>query len=290
MVTPGDCCSVVIVTHAFDLQVDIASRIAAELSAALVPTPAAGSRHRPTDSPEAYALYLEAVSLGGRENSNDRRIALLDQAIAFDDGFAGAYALRANTYAARVVDNTTGDGVSVAARPDHERLARADAERALGLDPTNMQALAALGMIDVVSWHWNSARVRLGRAILEEDASVSALPVFAFILGQDAAAIRSARRAVELSPNDWLPYRFLGWVLVLARDYDGAHDALRKGIELAPNRAILHRWMAYVAAARGDTADALKGAQPRAGPRILELDAPSARRHGAPDDRTAGVR
>jgi TolB-like protein len=142
----------------FDIQADIASRIAVELAAELMPTRPAGPERRPTDSPEAYALYLEAVSLAGRENSSDRRIALLDRAIGFDDGFADAYALRASSYAARVVDNTTGDGVSVAARPDYERLARADAERVLQLDPTSVDALAALGMIDVVSWHWTSAR------------------------------------------------------------------------------------------------------------------------------------
>jgi len=242
----------------FDIQADIASRIAKELGAKLAPAESADREQRPTKSSEAYALYLEAVSKGGVENTSEQRIKLLDRAIGFDDGFTAAYALRARSYASLIVDNSTGDAAPMAYRQDDERRARADADRVLERDPTNVDALFGLGMIDVVSWHWTSARARFATGIRSEELSVSPLPIFTFILGQEAEALRDAQSAVELNPNDWLPYRNWGWVLVLARDYDGARDALQKARDVGAHRSIVHRWMAYVATARGDTSEALK--------------------------------
>jgi TolB-like protein/DNA-binding winged helix-turn-helix (wHTH) protein len=240
---------------AFGIQVDIARQLARQLAQELAPAQTPNFERRPTESPEAYALFLQAVSLTGRENSGDRAIELLTQAIALDDDFANAFARRAALYAAGVIDNTIGDSVSAALRPDNHRLARADAERALALDETSAEALSALTLLDVVSWHWASAGSRLGRV---RDTGTSTLPILSFYVGERATAIESARRGVELSPNEWLAHRNLAWVLRLDGDIPGARDALRRGLELAPDRAILHRWLAYVSMSAGDTSMALE--------------------------------
>ena len=197
----------------FAIQADIATRIARELASELAPAQLVSFERRPTESPEAYALYLQAVSLQGRENASARAIELLTRAIAIDDGYADAYAHRARLYAASLVDNTTGDGVSAAAGPNLERLARADAERATEIDAGNTEALSALAAIDVYSWNWTSARTRLARLMRNGEPGISVSPIYSFLVGEETAAIRSARRAVELSPNEWVTHRNLAWVL-----------------------------------------------------------------------------
>ena len=245
---------------AFGIQVDIAKQLAKELASEVVPQQLANQvtavERPPTESPEAYALFLRAISMAGLENAGDRAIELLSQAIAIDANFADALAQRAALYAASGIDNTIGDSVSASARHDYYQLARADAERALELDKTNAQALSALTTIDVVSWQWTSARSRLGRLLL--DPGISSLPIYGYYLGEHSAAIRSARRGVELSPNEWVAHRNLAWVLRLAGDVQGARNALLRGRDLAPDRAILHRWLAYVALSDGEDTTALE--------------------------------
>lgn len=241
---------------AFGIQVDIAQQLARQLANELVPAQSVGIDRRPTESPEAYALFLQAVSMGGRENTNAKAIESLTAAIALDGDFGEALAWRARLYAASVIDNTTGDSVSAALRPHYDGLARMDAERALELDETNVYALAALTQLDVVSWRWASARSRLER-VRDADPGTWLLPIYSFYVGERTAAVDSARRAVELSPNEWLAHRNLAWVLRLDGDIAGARDALLEGIERAPDRPILRRWLAYVSLAGGDTATAL---------------------------------
>jgi class 3 adenylate cyclase/TolB-like protein/Flp pilus assembly protein TadD len=257
---------------AFAIQADIATQIARELASELAPAQLASFERRPTDSPEAYALYLQAISLEGRENSGDRAIELLSRAIAIDDEYADAYANRARMYAARLVDNTIGDSAYAAAKPELERQARADAQRALELDEASAEALSALAAIDVYSWNWTSARTRLARLLLDGDPGNSVSPVYAFYVGEQEAAIRLARRGVELRPNEWVAHRDLAWVLRLARDTEAARGAMQKAIELSPERAIPHRWMAYLAAARGDTVEALE--EIRIAERLLGVERP----------------
>jgi TolB-like protein/DNA-binding winged helix-turn-helix (wHTH) protein/Flp pilus assembly protein TadD len=242
---------------AFGIQVDIAQQLARQLANELVPAQSVGVERRPTESPEAYALFLQAVSMGGRENTNVKAIELLTAAIALDGDFGEALSWRARLYAASVIDNTTGDSVSAALRPHYDRLARIDAERALELDETNVYALAALTQLDVSSWRWASARSRLER-VRDADPGTWLLPIYSFYVGEKLAAVDSARRAVELSPNEWLAHRNLAWVLRLDGDIEGARDALLKGIERAPDRPILRRWLAYVSLAGGDAATALQ--------------------------------
>jgi TolB-like protein/DNA-binding winged helix-turn-helix (wHTH) protein/Flp pilus assembly protein TadD len=241
---------------AFSIQVDIAQQLARQLGNELAPAQSVAER-RPTESPEAYVLFLQAVSMDGRENTNAKAIELLTAAIALDGDFGEALAWRARLYAASVIDNTAGDSVSAALRPHYDRLARIDAERALELDETNVYALAALTQLDVASWRWASARSRLER-VRDADPGTWLLPIYSFYVGERKAAVDSARRAVELSPNEWLAHRNLAWVLRLDGDLEGARGALLEGIERAPDRPILHRWLAYVSLAGGDTATALQ--------------------------------
>jgi TolB-like protein len=122
----------------FDLQESCARDIAAQLKIAL----AVGSDRlvaKASDSPQAYALFVEAQTLVNRRfgDSLPRAIALLQQAIALDPNFARAWSKLAIAYAV-VSQYVDGDWAS------NWKLSDAAARRALALDPDDAEAYTAL--------------------------------------------------------------------------------------------------------------------------------------------------
>jgi TolB-like protein len=122
----------------FDLQESCARDIAAQLKVTL-----AGSSDRlvtkASDSPQAYALFVEAQTLVNHRfgDSLPRAIALLQQAIALDPGFARAWSKQAIAYAV-LAQYTASDWAT------NWKLSDAAARRALALDPNDADAYAAL--------------------------------------------------------------------------------------------------------------------------------------------------
>ena len=123
----------------FDLQESCARDIAVELKVALV----AGSGNRlvakASDSPQAYALFVEAQTLVNRRvgDSLPRAIALLQQATALDPNFARAWSKQAVAYAV-LTQYIGGDWTA------NWKASDAAAQRALALDPNDAEADAAL--------------------------------------------------------------------------------------------------------------------------------------------------
>jgi TolB-like protein len=91
----------------FAIETDIATQIAAALEAELAPREARSIGRQPTESAEAYALYLRALasfteSAGGLGASPAETAEFhrhLDRAIELDPAFALAYATKARDYA-----------------------------------------------------------------------------------------------------------------------------------------------------------------------------------------------
>ena len=111
--------------HADDL-LGLQAELASEVVQSLSPSRQAGAIGvgpvRPTASPQAYRLFLEANALVGASDSNLRAaLALYDEALALDPKFARALAARA---AARLVLVSHGS-VGLADLSEAERDARA---------------------------------------------------------------------------------------------------------------------------------------------------------------------
>lgn len=116
----------------FDIQTDIARAIANALAATLVPTElTAHNESAPTQNQDAYDLYLKAKSIDRDTTiqSMNARIALYEQALALDPGFALAEGEMAFEYM---------DRYWFGGRDARDRdLARRAIERALTRDPDN---------------------------------------------------------------------------------------------------------------------------------------------------------
>jgi TolB-like protein len=123
----------------FDLQESCARDIAAQLKVAL----ASGSGSRlvvkASDSPQAYALFVEAQTLVNRRigDSLPRAIALLQRATAIDPNFARAWSKQAVAYAV-LTQYIGGDWAT------NWKASDAAARHALVLDPNDAEAYAVL--------------------------------------------------------------------------------------------------------------------------------------------------
>jgi TolB-like protein len=122
----------------FDLQESCARDIAAQLKVTLA---AGGDRlvAKASDSPQAYALFVEAQTLVNRRfgDSLPRALALLQQATTLDPNFARAWSKQAIAYAV-VTQYVGGDWAS------NWKSSAAAARRALALDPNDAEAYTAL--------------------------------------------------------------------------------------------------------------------------------------------------
>jgi non-specific serine/threonine protein kinase len=135
----------------FDVQDEIAHRIAEALRITLTPRERAELAAKPTANPQAYDLYLRGRSFARRAARQDLEFALelFEKAIAIDAGFALAHAATADVYA-RYHRVYLRDSASL------DR-ARAAAERAMQLQPGLPEAVVAQGWIDYAAAHYDTA-------------------------------------------------------------------------------------------------------------------------------------
>jgi serine/threonine-protein kinase len=134
----------------FDMQSDIAERVANALSVTLLATEQKAVRAVPTQNLQAYDYFLRGQAYSMRDVSQDweaERLALesYQKALEVDPRFALAYAWAADTHLRMYVgvyDAGVSSGVSLAQR---RGLAKQAAENALEIDPKVPHAHAVLG-------------------------------------------------------------------------------------------------------------------------------------------------
>ncbi|HEX7080757.1 MAG TPA: winged helix-turn-helix domain-containing protein [Gammaproteobacteria bacterium] len=254
----------------FAIQADIAERIAAALAAELTPAERSSVGAAPTQSLEAYALYLQAVALyrarGGIGVSMPFDVRaeidrLLGEALALDGRFAAAVGWRAHV----ALDSLIFDPLQAEDWPRTraaliERI-EGDAARALELEPSQAMAHVILARLAMYRGRLDESLARLERARELRPSDSVVLHYTAMIetlLDRHEAAVRTARRALELDPLNPAPYTPLVLGLRALGDLAGARAAARAAIECVPAAPI-----GYIHLARTETA----GGEPE---RILE--------------------
>lgn len=122
----------------FEIQSEIASRIARALEAELIPGERAAIEAVPTTSLEAYELYLAAGEL--IRESPVRALELTDRAIALDPEFALAWSRKGAIHSNLAVGTPSNRAVE-------EEDARLAIQRAIELQPTLAQAHGQLALL-----------------------------------------------------------------------------------------------------------------------------------------------
>ena len=209
-----------------------------------------------SENPEAQRLFLQARHIASRRAPEDlaTAVGLLEQVIALDPGFAGAWTELSRAHV-RLGDMTHGKNAVT-----HHKIARAAVDRALELDPELAEAYGHLGFFQMfydLDWKAASASLRLGRALDPNNPRVVNL---AGSLAQIAGRLDEAEQLhlmnTKLDPLNSAPFMNLGVTRMYAGRYEAALEAFRKASELSPGMPGVHGLAGRCLAALGRIEDA----------------------------------
>jgi TolB-like protein/Tfp pilus assembly protein PilF len=189
----------------FDVQSDIAQRIAEELKTVLTPKEKELVEKSQTENPEAYNLYLQGRFFWNKrtEAGLNKSVEYFEKAIEVDPNYALAYAGLADTYY-----NQAWWGLV----PREEGYAKAKETvlRALDINPNLAEAHTVLGaLLFWNEWKWEEARKEL-------------------------------QLAVELNPNFVTAHHYYSELLDILRQNDEARQQINLAIKLDPFFQMVH--------------------------------------------------
>jgi len=188
----------------FDLQSELAAKVAQEIAVQLTPGEVTHLARRHVVNPEAHLEYLKSrhSSLTGSREGVDLAIRHAQRALEIDPEFAGAWSALADCHIIRAIR-----GMAPPAEAGAEAMAAA--RRALDLDPTLADAHASIGIIQSHT-------------------------------GELETGIRSLRRAIELNPSLALAHNLLGRALASFELHEEALASQQKSVSLDPFSVLIH--------------------------------------------------
>jgi serine/threonine-protein kinase len=240
-------------TDVFQVQTQIASRVAGALGVAL------GSREeqklgkRPTENLAAYDLYLKGLAVVATDPAGSRRAAaFFEQAVALDSSFTDAwYGLSRSL--ATLYGNTTPD-------PVVGRRSLAAAEQALRIDPDGPQGHAALARYHLsVTRNMVEATRQVDEALRLAPQNPEYLSLAGGVertAGRWEEALAHSQQALRLDPRSVISAGRLQNIYLWLRRYPEALGASEAVLALAPGDVgnIQDKAMVYIA--QGDLAGA----------------------------------
>jgi TolB-like protein len=245
------------ITDVFQVQADIAGRVAEALDVALGAPQKKTLAEKPTENLAAYEAFLKGEEAGQGLASNDpralrRAIDYYEQAVALDSTFVQAWVQvsRAHSAIYNVGTPTPADAAG----------ARAAMEHAQRLAPGRPDIQLAVG--DYQQFVRNDAAA----AIAAYEAGLQKAPANAELLsgagrvdqslGRWEASAERFTRANAVDPRSALNARRQGVALLWLRRYAEADATFERGIAISPGIVLLHSGRAMVRLAQGDLAGA----------------------------------
>lgn len=223
----------------FQVETDLAQKIASSLEAKLTGAEQRAIAARPTENTEAYQLYLKGRFFWNKRTGADLKTAgeFFERAVAADPTYAGACAGLAQTY---LLIPVFGAGRP----PDFFPKATVAARKAIELDETSSEGRTALAMLLLFDFKFAPSEQEFRRAIELNPNYATAHHWFGnsllVTLGRFDEAIKEGQRGVELDPLSLIINADLGSTLIIARRYDDAIAQLRKTLVLDGNFAYAH--------------------------------------------------
>jgi TolB-like protein len=189
----------------FNVQSEIAQRIAEELKTVLTPEERESINKAQTKNPEAYNLYLQGRFFWNKRTKEglEKSVEYFEQAINADPNYALAYAGLADAYFIQAWWGWI---------PLNEGFAHAKdlAYHALQLDKNLSEAHTVLGaLLNYDDWNWEESR-------------------------------RELELAVKLNPNFVTAHHYYSELLDILREYDEARKQINLALELDPYLPVLH--------------------------------------------------
>ena len=247
-------------THVFQVQGEIANKVAQALQVALTPATQQAVESRPTADLAAYDSYLRGVAIGRTGNSPQvlrQAIAAIRDAVTRDSAFALAWSQLATAYSLLYFN-----GRPLRAIADSSDRASA---RALALAPGLPEAHAARGAYFALVLHDQV------RGLAEAKAGLALAPTNARLLRNVAAdeialgladsAAGTAARAAALDPRDPLTFSRVAEIALARRRSGEGQAAAERALALQPGNLLDVEQLAQSFLQRGDLASARQAIQ-----------------------------
>jgi adenylate cyclase len=231
----------------FDLQDRITESVVAAIIPSLRRAEISRAYAKPTESLDAYDLYLRALErhYSRQPSASDTAVALLQRAIQIDPDYALAKALLGDVYAWRCA---AGRGDQEAEKASAVELAR-EAIASNRDDPDTLRYAAHV--ISYFAREHEVALSTLDRALRLNPGSAQVLTAVGWVhlhASEPELAFDCFERAIRLSPLD----HEMGWMLcgtgvahlMLVRN-DKALDSIQAATRAMPNYPMIHRTLAF---------------------------------------------
>ena len=233
----------------FEVQSDIAGRIAEQLRHRLPAAERARIAEGGTTNASAYDLVLRGREYLNRPGDADIRkyapaIAYFREALNIDPDYAQAYVGLSRAYRRHV-------GLPILLRQDS---ALFHARRAVELDPRSAEAAAALGLAHLVAREPAEAGEAFRSALALDPNQAEALTGharLALMQRRYDEAVRWQQRSVAVDPFSTSMQGLLGSLLLDVGDVEGAEAAYRRAVELAPDAPAASFMLAQILLMRG---------------------------------------
>ena len=243
-------------TDVFQIESDIAKTIAEKLQAKLTGSEERAISVKPTANVEAHQLYLKGRYIWNRRTAENLKKALnyFEAAAQKDPDYALAYVGIADACGLFPV-------YGAGAPQEYLPRAKSAAEKALALDDSLAEAHASMGLVHYCYFNGMESAKEFERAIELNPNYATAHHWYGrltlVMLGQLDRAMAEAKRAYELDPVSSIIHSDLGGVNVAARRYDEAIRQLRGTVEIDPDFFWAYRWLGMALELKGDTQAAI---------------------------------
>jgi serine/threonine protein kinase/Flp pilus assembly protein TadD len=215
---------------------------------------------RPTESREAYNMYLKALHHANKWTPEGLRkgIELARQAIDADPAYAAPYVALAYVY-------TMLGYFGVLAPADSFPKARAAALRAVQIDEMDAGSHVELGLVRLFyDWDWKGAEAEIQRGLNlapNDAAGHFAYGAWLLAMRRYEEGILELQRALDLNPLSSPISGFLAGAYKQARQYERALEQCRQTVELDPSFTAAQALLASLLALMGRGEEAVAQAQ-----------------------------
>jgi TolB-like protein/Flp pilus assembly protein TadD len=231
-----------VLSSVFQVYGDVSTEVAKALQVTLNAPEREALARRPTESPEAYDLYLRAIDYSNRglaRENFDAAIPMLERAVKLDPEFAMAWGRLSENlglthwlYISRK-DETLAASERAAKRALELQPDLPEAHRAMGYylyrrrdyegalkefaivqrsEPNSADLIAAIGYVERRQGRWREAAEHLGRAVELDPGSSAAISQACEtygLLGEYDKAVAACNRGIEVAPDQPDSYYFL---------------------------------------------------------------------------------
>jgi serine/threonine protein kinase/Tfp pilus assembly protein PilF len=231
-------------TDIFEIQSDIAGKIAYALQSELTLAEKDRIEQRPTGDLSAYDYYLKGrvyYNRGGHQN-NDHAIKLFKTSLELDPNYALAYAGLGDAYAWR------GGRVRFYPKSWLDS-ALTVCNMALAIDPNSSEAYNAMGFVYRIKGWFQKALDDYYKAVELNPSNRSAISNIAWIkrsIGQYEDALQWYKKALAIDPTVSGTYNSIGYTYLYLKEYDNAIYWFKKAMELSPDSSPFNLGVVYM--------------------------------------------